>query len=166
MICWAWRVKSVIFLNELTRIYIYRSVNCNYLLHQTWYQQYQVPDSKAHWANMGPTWVLSAPGGPHVGPMNLAIRGAPLCSRTSQASIWCMTLHGYEVGNLHIILILVKYQANWKYRVKINTAIFVKAVVVILKNTINPVSNRYWCLQTILRPMIGSLRPSDTYLRW
>ena len=23
---------------------------------------------------MGPTWVLSAPGGPHVGPMNLAIR--------------------------------------------------------------------------------------------
>ena len=25
-------------------------------------------------ANMGPTWVLSAPDGPHVGPMNLAIR--------------------------------------------------------------------------------------------
>ena len=23
---------------------------------------------------MGPTWVLSAPGGPHVGPMNLVIR--------------------------------------------------------------------------------------------
>ena len=30
-------------------------------------------DSKVHWANMGPTWVLSAPDGPHVGPMNLAI---------------------------------------------------------------------------------------------
>ena len=26
-----------------------------------------------HGANMGPTWVLSAPGGSHVGPMNLAI---------------------------------------------------------------------------------------------
>ena len=26
-------------------------------------------------ANMGPTWVLSAPGGPHVARMNLAIRG-------------------------------------------------------------------------------------------
>ena len=25
-------------------------------------------------ANMGPTWVLSAPDGPHAGPMNLAIR--------------------------------------------------------------------------------------------
>ena len=32
------------------------------------------PDSKVHGANMGPTWVLSAPDGPHVGLMNLAIR--------------------------------------------------------------------------------------------
>ena len=32
------------------------------------------PDSKVHGANMGPTWALSVPGGPHVGPMNLAIR--------------------------------------------------------------------------------------------
>ena len=32
------------------------------------------PDSKVHVANMGPTWVLSAPGGPHVGPMSLVIR--------------------------------------------------------------------------------------------
>ena len=31
------------------------------------------PDSKVHRANMGTNWVLSAPGGPHVGPMNLAI---------------------------------------------------------------------------------------------
>ena len=35
-----------------------------------------VPDSKIHGANMGPTWVLSAPDGPHVGPMNFAIRGS------------------------------------------------------------------------------------------
>ena len=32
------------------------------------------PDSKVHGANMGPTWVLPAQGGPHVGPRNLAIR--------------------------------------------------------------------------------------------
>ena len=32
-----------------------------------------IPDSKVHGANMGPTWDLSAPDGPHVGPMNLAI---------------------------------------------------------------------------------------------
>ena len=34
------------------------------------------PDGKVHGANKGPTWVLSAPDGPHVGPMNLAIRDA------------------------------------------------------------------------------------------
>ena len=32
------------------------------------------PDNKVHGANMGPTWVLSAPDGPHAGPMNLAVR--------------------------------------------------------------------------------------------
>ena len=32
-----------------------------------------IPDSKVLVAHLGPTWVLSAPGGPHVGPMNLAI---------------------------------------------------------------------------------------------
>ena len=31
------------------------------------------PDNKVHGANMGPTWVLSVPDGPHVCPMNLAI---------------------------------------------------------------------------------------------
>ena len=34
---------------------------------------HDIPDSKVHGANMGPTWVLSSPGGPHVGPMNLPI---------------------------------------------------------------------------------------------
>ena len=32
-----------------------------------------IPDSKVHGVNTGPTGVLSAPDGPHVGPMNLAI---------------------------------------------------------------------------------------------
>ena len=40
------------------------------------------PNSKVHGANMGPTWVLSAPGGPHVGPMNLAIRALSLQFRS------------------------------------------------------------------------------------
>ena len=34
-----------------------------------------IPDSKVHGAKLGPTWVLSSPGGPHVGPMYLAIWG-------------------------------------------------------------------------------------------
>ena len=38
------------------------------------YVQKSIPDSKIRGANIGPTWVLLAPDGPHVGPMNLAIR--------------------------------------------------------------------------------------------
>ena len=37
-----------------------------------------MPASKVHGANMGPTWTLSSPSVPHAGPMNLAIRDAPL----------------------------------------------------------------------------------------
>ena len=33
-----------------------------------------VPDNTVHEAHMEPTWDLSAPDGPHVGPMKLAIR--------------------------------------------------------------------------------------------
>ena len=39
------------------------------------------PDSKVYGGHIGPTWVLSAPNGPHVGPMNLAIRVVN--------SMWC-----------------------------------------------------------------------------
>ena len=36
-------------------------------------QEGSFPVSKVHGANMGPTWGRQDPGGPHVGPMNLAI---------------------------------------------------------------------------------------------
>ena len=42
------------------------------IISNSWRLQHN-PDSKVHGANMDPTWVLSAPSGPHVGPMNLAI---------------------------------------------------------------------------------------------
>ena len=32
-----------------------------------------VPDNKVLGANMGPTWVLPAPDGPHIGPINFTI---------------------------------------------------------------------------------------------
>ena len=41
------------------------------------------PYSKIHGANMGPIWVLPAPGGPHIGPMNLAITEA-----TDSSLVW------------------------------------------------------------------------------
>ena len=36
--------------------------------------KWHTSDSKVHWANMGPTWVLPAQDGPHVGPMHPVIR--------------------------------------------------------------------------------------------
>ena len=44
------------------------------------------PDSKIHGANMGHTWVLPAPGGPHVGPMNLVIW---VCYLGGVPNHWC-----------------------------------------------------------------------------
>ena len=32
-----------------------------------------IPESKVYGANMGPNWGRQDPGGPHVGPMNIAI---------------------------------------------------------------------------------------------
>ena len=52
---------------------------------------HNVPDSKVHGANMGPTWYLSAPDGPHVGPMNLAIRG--LLHLNAIQWVWYLILH-------------------------------------------------------------------------
>ena len=52
------------------------------------------PDNKVHGANMGPTWVLSAPGGPHVGPMNLARRVSETeKSFVQNISFSCQILH-------------------------------------------------------------------------
>ena len=55
------------------------------------------PDNKVWGANIGPTWVLSAPDGPHIGPMNLAIREGmePIFPVTSLpvSSCICQCLH-------------------------------------------------------------------------
>ena len=50
------------------------------------------PDNKVHGANMGPSWVLSAPDGPHVGLMNLAIRG--VCRGTSGETTFSPAMAG------------------------------------------------------------------------
>ena len=68
-----------------------------------------VPDNKVHGANMGPTWVLSAPDGPHVGPMNVAgvlIRRASGATHDNTAEVMT-TL------DLHMSLGLVSLQ--WRH---------------------------------------------------
>ena len=54
-----------------------------------------IPDSNIHGANMGPTWVLPAPDGPHVGPMNLTIRDVVQHSSIWHEGVHCGLLEGH-----------------------------------------------------------------------
>ena len=56
-----WVIRSVL------NLLITRNHFCSHQFHSR-YVYNRTPDSKVHGANMGPTLVLSAPGGPHVGP--------------------------------------------------------------------------------------------------
>ena len=49
-----------------------------------------IPDSKVHGANMGLIWVRWAPDGPHVGPMNLAIRNIGSTSTRHRSDIFAL----------------------------------------------------------------------------
>ena len=55
------------------------------------------PDSKVHWANVGPNGSRQDPGGPHVGPMNFAIWGSLFTYRGCQS---CKTLH-HELNDVN-----------------------------------------------------------------
>ena len=49
------------------------------------------PDSKVHWANMGPIWGRQDPGEPHFGPMNFVIWEDKLCHhglKTTEQDWW------------------------------------------------------------------------------
>ena len=72
------------------------------------------PDSKVHGANMGPTWVLAAPDGPHVGPMNLAIRGLIVCLPPSYYLDKCRLL---SIGPL---------ATHFNAHLNLNTVFFIK----------------------------------------
>ena len=76
-------------------------------------------DSEDHGANMGPTWVLWAPDGPHVGPMKLVIRAvismlyiACKCLGKVVGGYMCVfsTAHANKVVVLVVILLTWKGQ--------------------------------------------------------
>ena len=59
-------IKHILKMLYSTEIYMSQITKC--VLHSN-------PDSKAHEANMGPTWVLSAPDGPNVGRIYVGVQG-------------------------------------------------------------------------------------------
>ena len=87
------------------------------------------PDSKVHGANMGPTWVLSSPGGPHVGPMKIAIRECHVVFSISANSrldtgLWCRTTTGHYLNQWWLIIIWLLRNINifqWNF-IQVNTS--------------------------------------------
>ena len=66
---WSWQVLLLIKLHPAEMPWEHFAFNCP--LHR---RVHGDPDRKVHGANIGPNWVLLAPDGPHVGPVNLGIR--------------------------------------------------------------------------------------------
>ena len=58
-------------------------------------------DNKVHGATMGPTWGREDPGGPHVGPMNLAIWEA-LASCSSNFNSWGRNKPGFNISTFSV----------------------------------------------------------------
>ena len=82
--------------------------------HNETHEAKQQPHSKVHGANMGPTWVLSAPDGPHVGPINLVIRVTTFVGKMFQFHVivtrlypawWFFSPH-YEIISFFLISII------------------------------------------------------------
>ena len=75
-----------------------------------------IPDSKVHGANIGPTWVLSAPDGPHVGPMNLAIRDSTGVRfpewLSGMSNVHITTVNGRDMGWLETVPIYIMADHN------------------------------------------------------
>ena len=61
-------------LSRLSFILNWDVTSANFKIFQYFIFSITFPDSKVRGANMGPTWGLWAPDGPHIGPINLAIR--------------------------------------------------------------------------------------------
>ena len=95
---WYWRVVSgvVTEMGTCAVLLVPCAVeNCCWSSQQIDGLGHLVPKSQVHGTNMGPTWVLSATCGPHVGPINLVI-GVCCCSniRSHQVPVLVTTQMG------------------------------------------------------------------------
>ena len=91
------QVKAQQHLKYIWRDILYKCPNA--YTRTKWLNGYRIyPDSKVHGTHMGPNWVLSAPDGPHVGPMNRAIRDIVLWNRV-YSHLYDQGCSGVNFGN-------------------------------------------------------------------
>ena len=79
----------------------------------------EIPDCKVGVANKGPTWVLAAPGGPHIDPVNLAIRDSipvSYCPHRTHGT-WYMFPQVYS-GQINLPNCLYKND-DWIHKIKV-----------------------------------------------
>ena len=100
---------------------------------------------------MGPTWVLSAPSGPHVGPMNLAIRvytiAKTLCAKivmqflVSVLASYVTGIHCYPITTLSRFCIFI---CVWKYLYPpISAIIYIRLSFIDISNETISSSNKF-----------------------
>ena len=89
-----------------------------------------IPDSNVHGANIGPTWVLSAPDGPHVGPMNLAIN---VCRRSNRVN-W---LYGSLASSAQVTMLkLRQFGDNFKHLLLHHLLLFHYCGIIMIDKTL------------------------------
>ena len=109
----------------------------------------EIQDSKVHRAYMGPTWGQQDPGGPHIGPMNLAIRVIYLPK--SQVEINRVFKGGYSVFN-----------ANWRIHAHIKIRVCWKTMHV----NIPVFAHSYTSVRSILHGQTHSIYSGWGAYRW
>ena len=74
-----WSMSNPLFEKKIWAWHLSKAVGTRFIC---------VRDSKVHGAKMETTWVLSAPDGPHVGPVNLAIRVVCVLQDGADLILW------------------------------------------------------------------------------
>ena len=98
-----------------------------------------IPDSKVHGANMGPIWGRQDPGGPHVGPMNLAICDEWVISAWSlvrSGTHYRMCLCALWIGQVVMPtcegMLYSWFHYRWFYSIFYSNVVFIVAVVIFI----------------------------------
>ena len=108
--------KPLYALTALSHLALYNLNVRNDIYAISYIQILEYQDSKAHGANMGPTWALSAPDGPHAGPMNLAFRVLNLLSlRNLQRLKACSP--GHHIFKINIVRVFSQHAAT-KHKIR------------------------------------------------
>ena len=112
--CWfVWRNRQMFLIPSIPCESDRLSYLINYVTDNGQVAQGVIPGRKVHGASMGPTWVLSAPDGPHFGPMNLANTDVMIGHDNISFSWWIFSSHHWtrcKYDDLHMFGTL-----SWQY---------------------------------------------------